>query len=67
MTARLLASSPTVEGIQRLINRFWVSEHYRVDPETLALSHTTGRAVPAGAAVEKRGTRYRFVMTQVNA
>lgn len=63
MTPRLLASSTTVAGIERLINRFWMSDQYRVDPTTLAITHASGRPVPTGAAVEHRRGRYRFLYT----
>ncbi len=59
MQTRLLGSSPTVAGIQKVINTFYASDHYRVDPETLAVTNAT-RGVPDGIRVVKFGRGYRF-------
>jgi hypothetical protein len=59
-TVCLLASSATVEGIQDMINRFWCSTAYRVDPETLVISHPD-RSAPDHVRVERKGKRLRFV------
>lgn len=39
MEWELLASSPSVDGIQNCINKYFFSENYRVDPETLKISN----------------------------
>ncbi len=60
---QLLASSGTVEGIQQLINQFFYSDSWRVDPETLeARNETQGKKLPDGLRVIKKRGRYRFEM-----
>lgn len=59
---KLLATAPTIEGIQRQINKFWASVNYRVDPETLVITNMTGHPVPQGAAVQPHRNGYKFVM-----
>lgn len=61
MTWTLLASAPTVEGIERQIRRFWASDAYSVDPGTLQIVHST-RRVPDDYPyrVARVRNRYRF-------
>lgn len=59
MKPTLLASSPTVDGIQTMLNRFYYSTHWRVDPETLAISHPSKDVTGRLRVVLKRG-RYRL-------
>lgn len=61
MKSNLLASAGTLQNIEGLINRFYCSDSYRVNPETLAIEHPSGR-VPWGVRVVKKGRRYRFEM-----
>ncbi|WP_066904592.1 hypothetical protein [Mycolicibacterium houstonense] len=61
MSGRLLASAPTVEAIQAVVRRFWMSDQWQVDPVTLELSHPDrDPAKPIMARVVKQGRRYRF-------
>jgi hypothetical protein len=48
-----------VAGIQTLINEFFCSESWTVNPETLAISHPA-KATPSGLRVVLRRGRYRF-------
>ena len=61
MTPRLLATSPTLDGIASMINRFWYSESYTVNPVTLAIEHPA-RTVDGYHVRLYRG-RYRFEST----
>ena len=54
----LLATAGTIENIEKLINRFWCSESYTVNRETLAIEHPA--RVPAGFSVALSRGRYRF-------
>jgi hypothetical protein len=59
--SQLLATSPTVEGIQHMVNRFWCSDEYRVDPQTLAISHPRNQIGSRGDfIIRKSKGRYRF-------
>ncbi|PWC91942.1 hypothetical protein [Azospirillum sp. TSO5] len=62
MTSQLLASAPSIRQIEESINKFWCSDKYRVDPETLEITHPD-RKTPEGVRVIKKGKRYRFEMT----
>lgn len=59
--SKLLASAPTLSGIEDSVNRFWCSDKYRVDPETLIITHPE-RAAPEGVRIIKKAGRYRFEM-----
>jgi hypothetical protein len=64
---RLLATSPTLEGIEKAVNAFWCSDRYRVDPDTLAIAHVGGAPIHPAVRVEriagtrKRAPGFRFV------
>ena len=63
MVAKLLASSGSVEGIQGLINRFWATNRYTVDPQTLEIGHPDpdrAASVRRRYRVTLRKGRYRF-------
>ncbi|UVK60635.1 hypothetical protein SEA_PETERSON_89 [Mycobacterium phage Peterson] len=64
MSGRLLASAPTVEAIQNVVRRFWVSDLWTVDPVTLELSRPDRPEAPKSARVVKKGRRYRFEMVR---
>lgn len=55
----LIASSNTIEGLTTLINSYWYSTKYSVDPETLQIIHPEKEIT--GFRVEKKGKRYRFL------
>lgn len=59
MKPKLLASAQTLEKITTLINQFWYSTSYTIDPETLQIQHPT-RTPPAGFQITKQGSRFRF-------
>lgn len=59
---RLLASAPTIADIESVIGRFYYSDKYRVDPETLAISHPDKPEPPKGVRVVFKARRYRFEM-----
>jgi len=61
ITAKMktLASSPTIGGIEKMINEYFYSTSYRVDPETLEVSNSTGKR--ADLVVKKEGGRYKFM------
>ena len=61
--SRLLASSNSLAGIQKLVNDFWYSDRYSVNPETLAIEHPEYEA-PTQARVIRKGGRYRFEMLE---
>lgn len=56
---QLLASSPTLEGITKMLNRFYYSTRWTVDPETLAIKHPEKDVTGRLRVVLKRG-RYRL-------
>lgn len=56
----LLASAGTVEGIEELINKYFYSTAWRVNPQTLQVwNEERGKAL-YGFRVVKKGRRYRF-------
>ena len=55
---RALCGSPTITGIQKLINEYFFSTSYKVDWETLEVSNSTG--VCEHLKVEERKGRYYF-------
>jgi hypothetical protein len=57
--ARLLASSGSVEGIQKLVNEFWYNDQFTVDATTLEIRHPD-RSVSPMFRVVLRGRCYRF-------
>lgn len=56
---KTLASSPTIGGIEKMINEYFYSTSYRVDPETLEVSNSTGKR--PDLVVKKEGGRYKFM------
>jgi hypothetical protein len=36
---RLLATAANVDGITEMVNRFWYSDSYRVNPDSLVIEH----------------------------
>ena len=61
MTSKgLLASAGTVEGIEKLINRYFYSTTWRVNPETLEIWNEKLEKALDGFRVVKKGRRYRF-------
>lgn len=54
----LLATSGTIDGIEKLIRRYWYSDAYSVNRETLAIEHPA--RVPEGFTVRLSRGRYRF-------
>lgn len=57
---KLLASSGTIEGIQKLVNQYWFANRYTIDPATLAIQHPD--KVIQGYTVSLVRGRYRFEM-----
>lgn len=55
----LLASSNTIAGITQMVNKFWYSEAYTVDPTTLRICHPE-KDVNAKVRIVKVKNRYRF-------
>lgn len=58
----LVGSSATLEGIQRIVREFWVSDKYTVDAETLCILHPTRDMSVQNTTTRvilKKG-RYRF-------
>lgn len=60
----LLASSPTIGGIEKCINQYWFSTDYRVDPQTLAITHPRWSMVDKPVRVIFKRGRYRFERVQ---
>lgn len=58
MKPRLLATAATVSGIAEMVNRYWYSENYRVNPETLAIEHP--EKTITGYQIRLAKGRYRF-------
>jgi len=58
-TVKLLASADTIEALEKLINRYWFSEFYRINRETLAIEHSQVQPPEGYRVVLKKG-RYRF-------
>ena len=61
MEWKLLASSSSVEGVQGCINKFFISENYLVDPESLKISNPElpDKNFDNFRVIKKRN-RYRF-------
>lgn len=61
MTSKgLLASAETVEGIEKLINGYFYSTTWRVNPETLEIWNEKLEKALDGFRIVKKGRRYRF-------
>ena len=61
MEVKLLASSPTIEGIERMVNKYACSvDSYVVHVETLEIVNVKGFPVPKHWRIVKKGKRYRF-------
>lgn len=58
MKAKLLATASTVDGITEMVNRYWYSDNYRVNPDTLEIEHPS-KAV-SGYQIRLAKGRYRF-------
>lgn len=56
---KLLARAGTIEGLEKLINRFWYSEGYRINRDTLAIENDS-RTPPEGYRVTSHGGAFRF-------
>jgi hypothetical protein len=56
-----LASSNTVEGLTQLVNAFYCSNDYRVNPETLAIEHPTMPTPRLTRVHRATNGRYYFV------
>lgn len=51
---KLIVSSSTVEGAQKLLNEYFYSTTYRIDPETLKVSNSMGDAPRFTVTVKKK-------------
>lgn len=60
MEVKLLASSPTIEGIERMVNRYACSDSYIVHVDTLKIVNVKGFPVSKHWRIVKKGKRYRF-------
>lgn len=60
----LLASSATVEGIERLIVGYLCGGTWTVNPDTMEIRDDDGKELPAHFRVVKKGRRYRFEVEQ---
>ncbi len=56
---QLLASAPSVAAMVPVLERFYLSPGWTIDPETLVINAPDGH-VPTGVVVRKSGKRYRF-------
>jgi hypothetical protein len=62
-TAALIASSPTLEGIQSQVSRFYGGSTVTLAPrDDDTWTVATGRGVLSSVIVRKVGKRYRFEM-----
>ncbi len=59
----LIASAATVEGIAKLVNRFYFSSSYVVRPNTLTIYDSRTGKIPNGVRVVRQGKRYRLELT----
>ena len=53
------ATAGSIEGIEKLINKFYYSTSYKVDPDTLQISGKNG-ILNNGVKVEFKKNRYIF-------
>lgn len=61
MQIKLLASSSSVEGIERLINLYLGTNVWRVDADTLEVRNSeTGEIIPDHLQVTLKRGRFRF-------
>lgn len=64
MEVKLLASSQTIEGIERMVNKYACSDSYVVHVETLEIVNVKGSPVPKRWRIVRKGKRnklrYRF-------
>jgi hypothetical protein len=56
---QLLASSGTIEGIEQMVRKFWLSDAYTVNRETLRIEHPT-KDMNSKVRIVRKGRRYRF-------
>lgn len=59
MKPKLLATGADLAGITKMINRFWCSKGYTVDPETLEIKNPSF-PTPKGYSVTRYKGGYRF-------
>ncbi len=52
---KVLMSSPTVEGLEKMLNRYFYSTSYKIRP---ALTITNSKGVYSAMQVKKKGSRY---------
>lgn len=65
MQIKLLASSSSVEGIERLINLYLCTNVWRVDADTLEVRNSeTGEIIPDHLQVTLKRGRFRFERKQ---
>lgn len=60
MEVKLLASSTTIEGIERMVNKYACSDSYIVHVDTLKIVNVKGFPVPKHWRIVKKSKRYRF-------
>jgi len=53
------ATSGTIEGIERMINQFYYSTTFKVDPVTFEISNKNG-VISSGVMVEYKKKRFIF-------
>lgn len=58
----LLASSASVEGIEKWVNEYFCSQSWTVNPETLEMRNTSNGKTKENCRVIKKGRLYRFEM-----
>lgn len=57
----LLASSPTLEGISRLVNEYFCGGGWwTIHPDSLEILDPDGGSAPSEYRVVRKGRRYRF-------
>ena len=59
MKNKLLATASTIQGITEMVNKYYYSEGYSVDPDTLRINHPTKDVNSKVQIVHKKG-RYRL-------
>lgn len=59
---KLLATSPTIQGIEKLINQFFYSEDYSINKETLLIENSKKdvTSINEWYSVSLKKGRYRF-------
>ena len=54
---KLIVSSATLEGAQQLLNDYFYSHSYRIDPETFKVSNSMGDAPRFTVTTDRRRVR----------